>query len=99
MGRQYPAALGIRDYKKLMEQSGETLSCPWDRPWGSASASTPWHVYQVGCYGGEKPHRIWSMKTRQSAYNQAKDVIITWRKSGGYAMVFNYLTNETFTVK
>lgn len=98
MTKKNPSDLGIRDLKKLMAQGGESLATPMDRGWGAASPETPWHVYQVNDYGTGKPHRLWSCRTRQSSYDCAKKVIGTYRKSGGYVMVFNYLTNETFNV-
>ena len=56
----------IRDLKALMDKCGDSLPTPWDRDWGAASPSYPWHVYVVS--QGQKPHRIWSFKDRPVSY-------------------------------
>ena len=87
----------IRDLKALMDKCGDSLPTPWDRDWGAASPSYPWHVYVVS--QGQKPHRIWSFKDRQSAHDLAKKNLPIYRKSGGYVMVHNYLTGQATTLK
>jgi len=88
----------IRDIKALMDKCGESLPCPWDRDWGAASEQFPWHIY-VTAASNPKPHRIWSCKTRQSACRLAKEHLGTYRKSGGYLLVHNYLTRESITLR
>ena len=88
----------IRDIKALMDKHGDSLPCPWDRDWGAASENYPWHVY-VATASNPKPHRVWSCKTRQGARDLAKKHLETYRKSGGYLIVHNYLTRESITLK
>ncbi len=88
----------IRDLKVLMDKCGDSLPCPWDRDWGAASPSYPWHVYVVA-HGSPKPHRIWSFKDRQGAHDLAKQNLPTYRKSGGYLIVHNYLTGKSTTLR
>jgi len=87
----------IRDLKALMDKCGDSLPCPWDRDWGAASPSYPWHVYVVS--QDQKPHRVWSFKDRQSAHNLAKKNLPTYRKSGAFVIVHNYLSRKSITLK
>lgn len=89
----------IRDLKALIDKCGDSLPCPMDRDWGAASPGYPWHIYVVASADVPKPHRIWSHKSRQSACDMAKKHLKTYRKSGGYLIVNNYLTRETITLK
>ena len=88
----------IRDLKALIDKCGDSLPVPWDRDWGAASENYPWHVY-VATLSNPKPHRVWSCKSRQSACDLAKKNLQTYRKSGGYLIVHNYLTRESITLK
>jgi hypothetical protein len=90
--------LEIRDLKALMAKYGDSLPSPWDRDFGAATESNPWHVYTVDIYGA-KPHRLWSCRTRQSAHDIAKKNISTYRKAGGYALVHNWITGESHTIR
>ena len=89
----------IRDIKALMDKYGDSLPCPWDRDWGAASENYPWHIYVLASPNVTKPHRIWSHKTRQRACDMAKKHLKTYRQSGGYVIVHNYLTRESITLK
>ena len=88
----------IRDLKRLIDKCGDSLPCPWDRDWGAASEHYPWHVY-VATASNPKPHRVWSCKTRQGARDLAKKHLATYRRSGGYLIVHNYITRESITLK
>jgi len=85
----------LRNYRKLMNNS-EDIQYPWARDWGCATESFPWHVYLVQ---NDIVHRMVSFQTKSLAVVRAEKDIVTFRKSDGYVIVNNWLTDESIVVK
>lgn len=85
----------LRNYRKLMNDL-EELPYVWDRDWGCASESFPWHVYLVQ---NDSANRLVSFQTKSLAIARAEKDIITFRQTDGYVLVNNWLTDELVVVK